>query len=75
MEETAVEWLVNELTRTKFIYSSDKQELHQLIKILEQAKELEKQQIIYAVENGWDNREDGKVRWIGEQYYNEKYNK
>lgn len=65
MEKTAVEWLVDELTRTKFIYSSDKQELHQLIKILEQAKEIEKKQI----ESAWKASEQN----MRSQFSSSKY--
>jgi hypothetical protein len=43
--------------------------------ILNQAKEMEKQQIIDAVSKGWDNHDNGKVRWLGEQYYNETFKK
>jgi hypothetical protein len=64
MKQTAVEWLVGQLPLGVKGSVLDK---------IEQAKEMEKQQIIEAVSKGWDNYEDGKVRWIGEQYYNENY--
>ena len=60
---TAVEFLIE-----MFDLKSD-------LAIIDQAKEMEKQQIIDAVSKGWDNYEDGKVRWIGEQYYNETFKK
>jgi hypothetical protein len=63
-KQTAVEWLVSELRK----YGSPVPRQYEY-----QAKEMEKQQIIDAVSKGWDNYEDGKVRWIGEQYYNENY--
>ena len=66
---TAVEWLILEMNKTGFIF--DKIDLM----VFEQAKEMEKQQIIEAVSKGWNNRENGKVRWIGEQYYNETFKK
>ena len=37
--------------------------------------EMEREQIIDAVSKGFDNCEEGKVRWLGEQYYNETYKK
>jgi hypothetical protein len=61
-KQTAVKWL-EEIASKGFISPEN----------FEQAKEMEKQQIIEAVSKGWDNYEDGKVRWIGEQYYNENY--
>ncbi len=66
----AVEWLEDKVK--KYLPS-----IHQqgLIELFEQAKEMEKQQIIEAVSKGWDNHENGKVRWIGEQYYNETFKK
>jgi hypothetical protein len=64
MKQTAVEWLVNELYKNDNSYS---------MKIIEQAKEMEKKQIIDACKkfsnlNGVDI-EDYK------QYYNETFNK
>jgi len=60
--KTAVEWLVEEL---KGVYESD-----YLNKLIEQAKEMEKEQII----NAWS---DGKFESSGcieaEQYYNETF--
>lgn len=37
--------------------------------------EKEKQQIIKAHNHGYNNCEDGLVRWIAEDYYNETYGK
>lgn len=69
MKETAVEWLFFEMKGTKWINADwEKRRL-----IIEQAKEMEKEQIIDAVSKGFDNCEEGKVRWLGEQYYNETY--
>lgn len=34
---------------------------------------MEKEQIVNAVSVGYDYCEDGKVRWMGEQHYNETY--
>ncbi len=71
---TAVEWLVEELNiDIEF-------RLKNLKEVLEQAKEMEKEQIIDAYQNGGI---DGQVFALtrkrnienGEQYYNETFNK
>lgn len=36
---------------------------------------MEREQIIDAVSRGWWNNENGLVSWIGEEYYNETYQK
>jgi len=86
-KQTAVEWLVKVIDEQQKSYidlsKKDKSLKKGVDAILtattllkmkcNQAKEMEKQQIIEAVSKGWDNYEDGKVRWIGEQYYNENY--
>lgn len=57
MKQTAVEWLVEKLiTEFRFSFSDN---------ILEQAKEMEKQQIIDAYESGI---EEGKMRELSEEY-------
>jgi len=63
-QQTAVEWLWD-LSLTKELSASD----------FEQAKEMEKQQIEDAWDNG--NIEAGEECniYCGEQYYNENYNK
>jgi hypothetical protein len=62
-QETAIEWLVRVLELESFeninLYS---------MKAIEQAKEMEKEQIIDAVNNGW-RQYDGKT------YYNKTYTK
>jgi hypothetical protein len=65
--QTAVEWLAETL---KF---SNKEIYAQTYYIIEQAKEMEKQQIIDAYEDG--NYENGMGRCEAEQYYNEQFNK
>ena len=64
---TAVEWLEEQLI--------GKNGINVLKDTFNQAKEMEKQQIVDAVSKGWDNHENGKVRWIGEEYYKETFNK
>jgi hypothetical protein len=64
--KTAVGWLVEEL---KGVYESD-----YLNKLIEQAKEMEKQQIIKAVYNSMGTNFDPNMG-RAEQYYNENYGK
>jgi hypothetical protein len=58
MKQTAVEWLVEELTRQNMF-------MHLFAKEIEKAKEMEKEQIIDAYNNG-DNRS-------AELYYKETF--
>jgi hypothetical protein len=60
---TAVEWLIDELTHNGIEY------LDLAYEIIEQAKEMEKQQIIKAYDKGYD---DFDV-YEPEKYYNETY--
>ena len=70
---TAVEWLIDELTDNGIEY------LDLAYEIIEKAKEMEKQQIIDAVE--WGNRkgyDEHRLTCIldeDEDYYNETYKK
>jgi hypothetical protein len=66
---TAVEWLIEQFNTVEFIYDDRS-------KILEQAKEMEKQQIIDA--HGNQTKKSGGVSnytyiLTGEQYYNETF--
>jgi hypothetical protein len=68
---TAVEWLIDKLTDEPkhYIFLCDKPEyMYGLTKIIQQALEMEKQQIIEACNYG-DFEE------LGEKYYNETYKK
>ncbi len=68
MKQTAVEWLINEIIAKDWWYlpESMKQD------IIEQAKAMEKDQIIEAVEDG--QRTDFYVKYYdAEQYYNETF--
>ena len=67
MKQTAVEWLIEELEMN--ILWTDKAR-----KAVQQAKEMEKEQIIDAFNNGfsttqWDKIKENKA----EQYYNETF--
>jgi hypothetical protein len=80
MKQTAVEWLYNNL-KSHFEHNGDLLEVIQFS--FEQAKEMEKQQIIDARDNGFKESGEG---WNGDfeitieqinsvQYYNEIFNK
>ena len=63
--KTAIEWLANELLREHPILTN-----HDAIK---KAKEMEKQQIIDAYENGYSDSDN--TFQLNKQYYNETFNK
>ena len=65
-QQTAVEWLVEQLVDTKFKENATKY-------ILEQAKQMEKEQIVDAHYQGYRNN-IGTTE-VSEQYYNETYGK
>ena len=68
MKQTAVEWLIDELTDNGIDY------LDLAYVIIRQAKEMEKQQIIEAHGLIAKLQEDGSHKLIsGETYYNETY--
>jgi hypothetical protein len=68
-KQTAVQWLYDELS-----HCLHREEVCDLVYKLEQkALEMEREQIVEAVSHGWDNNENGKVRWLGEQYYKKTY--
>jgi hypothetical protein len=74
-KQTAVEWLVEQIRNDKFIKASDQ------IKLINQAKEMEKQQIEDAWESAitdfWNSEKDSykisNVNNDAEQYYNETF--
>ena len=67
MKQTAVEWLADNL---HYLHSTKWDD------ILEQAKEMEKKQMIDAWGNGWlnDYQSDEDVKNSAEHYYNETFN-
>jgi len=74
MKQTAVEWLIEQFQKTFSEYIK----LNPNWEVIEQAKAMEKEQIVKA----WDERGSRIVpRYFleeninGEQYYNETYNK
>jgi hypothetical protein len=66
MKQTAVEWLVEQFNTT-INYTLEEYE-----KKVEQAKEMEKQQIINANNRGFKVARES-IYELGEQYYNETY--
>lgn len=67
-KQTAVEWLINQLERHHYSFGGFKEEI-------EQAKEIEKQQIIDAYDLGMGHYGGANRRSDAEQYYNETFNK
>jgi hypothetical protein len=76
MTQTAVEWLVDEFIKYKFISKNG-----QFSKpLIEQAKEMEKQQIIDAWLSAWKDSmvnplSDDCYQDLAEEYYNDTFNK
>jgi hypothetical protein len=68
MKQTAVEFLEKELNQLLVLFSTKWEQVNTAI---EQAKEMEKQQIIDAYETG----DKYKTEIPGQQYYNETFNK
>ena len=84
MKQTAVEWLENQMKTSKYFYKlmediNSRSTIAQS-NILEQAKEMEKEQMDKISEDWWVEgcayMKDGKRIYESfEQYYNETYNK
>ena len=75
MKQTAVEWIIEQISSSKYYYKimEDINSRNTVAQsnILEQAKEMEKQQIIQAYyQNGWNDNDN---EHNAEQYYNKKY--
>jgi hypothetical protein len=73
--KTAVEWLIQELNQKIDFISMDKWDM--IIDILQQAKEMEKEQIIDAFGVGCQVESTRLIGYQGmaEQYYNETFKK
>ena len=66
MKQTAVNWLIDWIGKNQYFIGND------LLQAVQQAKAMEKEQIVKA----WDlGRRDIDYPADGEQYYNETYNK
>jgi hypothetical protein len=64
MKQTAIEWLYNELLNSE-------PNILEWNKLFEQAKAMERIQIIYAYDDGANERHNDPV--TGEEYYNKTY--
>ena len=72
-QQTAVEWLVNQLRLpTNIRFTDDEKSSYK--KLIEQAKEMEKQQIESAWKRG-DGEHDKVADKLAKQYYTETYTK
>jgi hypothetical protein len=73
MKQTAVEWLIQELNQKIDFISMDKWDM--IIDIMQQAKEMEKEQIIDAFGVGCQVESTRLIGYQGmaEQYYNETF--
>ena len=69
MKQTAVEWLYNNL-KSHFEHDGDLLECVQMS--MQQAKEIEKEQIMDAYDEGWSDGFDDKD--LNAEYYNETFN-
>ena len=81
MKQTAVEWLVDELNKniglTKFVVNCDEAYKQEILGIIQQAKEMEKEQICDAFYYGVkvDEWTIENPYTQAEQYYKQTYNK
>ena len=72
MKQTAVEWLYNELSKNNASTDSVIEKINKESSIWEQAKELEKEQIKNAYNDGYFGDAYKYKDW--EEYYNQTYN-
>jgi hypothetical protein len=74
-QQTAVDWQFDQLSIENLLGIFTYDQLTRVMEILEQAKEMEKKQIINAFWNG-DNTDctsEQNIEEFAEQYYNETY--
>jgi HEPN domain-containing protein len=78
MKQTAVEWFAEQIESGKIeiVYSDKIHSIKCIPEIIQQAKEMEKQQIIDAFVECWkENMPEGyECKQSAEQYYNETFN-
>lgn len=77
-QQTAVEWLADEISYNLFMWPNNTD--YWMSGLVEKAKQMEKEQIINARENGkWEiakcTHDSNYTFPTSEQYYNETYNK
>lgn len=79
MSQSSIEWLSHELSSLSFDYLvgqiSNKEHNERYDKILNQAKEMHKQEIIEAWDNAAIDATYGNKFSSAEQYYNKTFNK
>jgi hypothetical protein len=64
---TSIEFLEQNVTLNISVYD--------WLLLIQQAKEMHHKEIISAVSAGYDYNDEGYVRWMGEQYYDETFKK
>lgn len=69
-KQTAVEWLIEQLTAMGALQICDGS--NAVTNVIEQVKEMEKEQIVDAHDNGYIDGAN-KKKTTAEQYYNETY--
>ena len=72
-KQTAVEFIVKELIKLGYLHSSDYSQSPNVTKVINQAKEMEKQQIIDAFETAMETDIYNEPLKVGKQYYNQTY--
>lgn len=74
MKQTAVEWLVRELTfkTTGGVYTTDG--IDDVTHLIEKAKETERWQIMNAYDIGWLDCKNSGGKELNDQYYFETFN-
>ena len=74
-KQTAVESFINGLEKLGYLNSKDYGQSPRVLKLIEQAKQMEKEQIIDAFGTGCHHESKRLVGYhdIAEQYYNETY--
>ena len=72
-KQTAVNWLIDNLIKLGYLHSSDYCQTPNVAKVIKQAKEMEKQQIIDAYNQGSDDLEN--LKYLPFKYYNKTFNK
>jgi len=72
MTQTIVEFIVKELVKLGYLHSNDYGQSPNVTKVIKQAKEMEKQQIMEAFNDGVNDECIGGNK-TPEQYYKQKY--
>ena len=76
-KQTAVEFIVKELIKLGYLHSSDYSQSPNVTKVIEQAKEIEKEQMFGYVKHSYvfdESRQLDIHKKLFEDYYEETYN-